>query len=317
MFSISRTRPFQRFQKAAGISTFHINTVVVGLELVALGGQKPSGLDITWNPPKDPKGAVRQTRKFVLLAILTHVVDAFEVLLRGYADLPWINADQGVRDILKRTKTKASDKSYSIRERAEVLVDDLHFEADDALAVLDLMVSWRNALVHAGRARRSLPEIATDCLLRNKNDLAERYAGIDVTRALNSFSAGEWPTLKEATTMVAVCQNLARSIDQALIRREASTPEGIEQIAMIELAALFEESEARWRAISGRTAQKRYKVFASYLVEAGITEGCDGISAPLREDFVDQLSRSSRFEIEGMLSKTGRFADRARRAVPD
>ncbi len=315
MLSILRTRPFQRFQKTAGISTFHINTVVVGLELVALGGQKPNHLDITWNSPKDPKSAARQARRFVLLAVLTHVVDAFEVLLRDYAALRWINADQGVRDILMRAKTKEDNESYSIRERTEALVDHLHFEAGDALAVLDLMVSWRNALVHAGRARRSLPEVAEARLLRNRDSFANRYAGIDVTRALNSFVAGGWPTLKEATTMIAVCQNLARSIDQALIRREASTPEGVEQIAMIELAALFKTSEARWRAIGGRTPQKRYKVFASYLAEAGITDGHDTISAPLRKDFVDQLSRSSRREIEEMLSNAGSGIDGASTAL--
>src|ERR1035437_6432901 len=79
MFSISRTRPFQRFQKAAGISTFHINTIVVGLELVALGGEKPNDLNIKWKPPSNPRNAVEQTKKFVLLAILAHVVDAFDV----------------------------------------------------------------------------------------------------------------------------------------------------------------------------------------------------------------------------------------------
>jgi hypothetical protein len=315
MLSISRTRPFQQFQKTAGISTFYINTVVVGLELVALGGQKPRGLEITWNSPKDPKNAARQARRFVLLAVLTHVVDAFAVLLRDYAELLWIDAGQSVRDILTRAKTKENNQSYSIRERTEVLVDHLHLEASDALAVLDLMVSWRNALVHAGRARRSLPEIAERRLVRNKDSFAERYAGIDVTRTLKRFVTGEWPSLKEATTMVAICQNLARSIDQALIRRQASTPEGVEQIAMIELAALFKNAEERWRAISGRTPQKRYKVFASYLAEAGITEGHDGISAPLRDDFLDQLSRSSRREIEEMLSNAGLEIDEARTAL--
>lgn len=169
--------------------------------------------------------------------------------------------------------------------------------------------------MHAGRARRSLPEIAEKRLLINRDSFADRYAGIDVTRALNNFAAGGWPTLKEATTMVAVCQNLARSIDQALIRREASTPEGVGRIALIELAALFKNAEARWRAIAGRTPQKRYKVFASYLAEAGITEGHDSISAPLREDFVDQLSRSSRCEIEEMLSNADLGIDGASTAL--
>lgn len=107
--------------------------------------------------------------------------------------------------------------------------------------------------------------------------------------------------------MVAISQNLARVIDEAVIRSEASTPLKIRKIAIIELAAIFGGSESKWKAIAGRTPEKRLKVLSMYLNKAGITEAEGGISAPLASEFLDHLVTSSRAEIEEMLFDTGNY----------
>jgi hypothetical protein len=281
MLAISRTPAFRRFQTAVGGATFHINTTVVGLELVAAGGAKPQNLNIHWTPPKEPRNSVDQTKQFVLLAILVHVVDSFDVLLRDYADLEWLSLDTSLKLMLRKSVTKDGGKEYSLAERTEALLLRLRMGELEDFSLLKLAVAWRNSLVHAGRSEPRLPEGVEECLNSAAPHLADRYADIDVGRMLQSFSKGRRPTLKEATTMVAACQNLARALDQALIRDAAGQTDQVIKLVRNELAKAFRENSVRWKAAWGRDAAARTRAFLNFLPEFGMTD----INAPVSAVF--------------------------------
>jgi hypothetical protein len=302
MLGIVRTPPFRSFQKVAGLTTFHVNTIAIGLELVALGGAKPAGMNVKWTSPKNPREAVEQTKHFVLLALMTHVVDAMDGLLRNYPDIEWLNLPQSLSDILRKSVTKPGGVAWSIPERIEELLIHLGQEMAVAVAFLDLTVRWRNALVHSSRAEARLSRSTADQLIKEKQELALKYAGIDISRTLVNFESGRWPTLKEATTMIAVAQNLARSIDRGLLLVNAGTTQQVEMIARRELGKALAKCEGGWKRVWGRNTDARARVLANLLSNAGIVETAEPVSATLEPSFVRDLASADRSAVQHLIS---------------
>lgn len=298
MLGISRTRPFRQFQSATGNATFHINTVVVGLELVARGGQKPADLNINWDAPEHPRHSVDQAKQFVLLAVMVHVVDAIDVLLRDYADLEWLALEESTRDCLRRSVTKPGKGEYSIQERADILLDQLNVDERDARAFLALTVAWRNSLVHDGRTKRTLPKAPEEQLASRAEWFRERYAAIDVAKMLASYRAGRHPTLKEVTTMVAVCQGLARVIDANVIRRVAATADQLCAIVRMELKKSFSSQPARWKNVWGRDTEAQKRTILNYLEERSITQSGGPISATVAPEMILPIAQSVKQELD-------------------
>jgi hypothetical protein len=298
MLAISRTPPFRRFQCAAGNATFHINTVIVGLELVARGGGKPSELTIRWKQPSNPRQSIEQTKQFVLLAVITHIVDSFDVLLRDYADLNWLTLDTTTRDVLRKSITRSGGKEYSIPDRTAALLRRLELPEPDVIAFLPLLVGWRNSLVHVGRAKPMLPEGAEERLKANASGFSAKYADIDIEMMLDGFWKGRRPTLKEATTMVAACQNLARAIDVAVIQRTAGTSEQISTIVREELAISFHQQRALWKTVWGRDLAAQTRAFVNQLAKSGITDTTDPVSAILELGSVQSIASSVKADLE-------------------
>ncbi|MGA2964543.1 MAG: hypothetical protein ABSD96_23015 [Candidatus Korobacteraceae bacterium] len=299
MLAISRTPQFRQFQRAAGNATFHINTIVIGLELVARGGERPVELNINWKRPLNPRQTTEQTKQFVLLAVIAHVLDSFDVLLRDYADLPWFSLDTTLRDVLRKSKTPLGGKELSVRDRVGALLSRLGTEEPDSLALFAVTVAWRNTLVHIGRAKPTLPDGVEEQLKAGASRLSSRYAAIDVQKMLVNFRTGNRPTLKEATTMVAVCQNLARVIDAAVIRDGAGTPEQISRIVSQELARSFGQEQSRWKAVWGRNAAAQTRAVLNHLTICGLTDTEDDpISAVLTPETVYNIALSVRSELE-------------------
>jgi hypothetical protein len=284
------------------MTTFHINTIVIGLELVARGGKKPDELNIRWKEPSNRRESADQARQFVLLAIIESIVSSFDALLRDYADLKWLTLPPNVIDILRKAITGSDHKEYSIAKRAEELLLYLKLDESESLAMLELMVSWRNALVHSERAKPRLQADAERQMKLSAARFADRYANIDVLRMLESFAARHRPSLKEATTMIAISQNLARSLDQAYLRLAGGTPEQVRRIALLELAQSSEQKKSQWNQLYGRDTEARVRALNGFLAEVGIADVSEGVTAGLESDFVHVLASLTKAEMEARLA---------------
>jgi hypothetical protein len=277
--------------------------MAIGLELVAAGGAKPNAMHLRWIPPKKPRETVERTKHFVLLALMAHVVDAFDGLLRDYADLDWLDITPTVRDILRKSVTRPGGKAWSISERVEELVPHPHEDIAESVAFLDLAVGWRNALVHSSRSEARLLESTVQRLTRGSQEIALKYAGIDIKLTLSNFDAAKWPTLKEATTMIAVMQNLARSIDRMLLIANASTTERVELIARREIGKGLARFQGGLKRVWGRDATARERVLTNLLSSAGIVEAAEPVSAGLGGSFVSDLACADRSVLEELVSE--------------
>jgi hypothetical protein len=302
MIGISRTLPFRDFQLTAGLSTFNVNTVAIGLELIATGGQKPSGMNVTWTPPKKPREAVEQTKHFALFALMTLVVAAFDTLLRDYVDVDWLDLPLPLQEILRKAVTKPGGVEWAIHERVQQLLTHLfQTSSNDSLALLELMVSWRNALVHSRKPRLHISEKSSEVLQAKRGEFSQMYAGIDTLTTLENFRSKKWPTLKEATTMIAVTQNLARLIDEALIERYAGHQQQIQKIAKTAIVKALPDLPGGWKKVWGRDVEARTRFLSNQLSHVGIVEANTIKSANLPATFVEDLAKLERSEIENMI----------------
>ena len=299
MIGISRTLPFRDFQLTAGLSTFNVNTIAIGLELIATGGQKPPAMNVTWTPPKNPREAVEQTKHFALLALMTLVVNAFDTLLRDYVDVDWLKLPLPLQEILRKAVTKPGKVEWAIHERVQALLAHLEQTSDDdSLAFLELMVSWRNALVHSRKPRLHISEESSQLLQAKRDEFSKLYAGIDTIKTLENFKSKKWPTLKEATTMIAVAQNLARLIDEALIKKYSGDRSQVEEIAKKAISTALDVLPGGWKKVWGRDVDARIRFLSNQLRDAGIVDSDSVKSANLHASFIADLAKMERSHFE-------------------
>jgi hypothetical protein len=301
---ISRTPSFRQYQQRVGNATYLINTTIVGLELIALGGTKPDSLNIRWKQSGKPRQTADQAKNFVLVAIMNLAVDAFDYYLRGLGKTKWLDFSSEGRGKLQKALTRPNNQAYSIKERAECALEETGADGDHLPPMLELAACWRNALVHASAAQDRLSTEAASSLLTNAAYFADHYAAIKTDLVLEHYRKLRDPTLKEATTLVAGCQNLARAIDEAAIKKSAGTTDLIERAArsiLGEILLLNTNANLSLTTIWGKDPQTRLRKISRLLERHGISHAADGVSAELDEGWLTALSSLSRTEAERYL----------------
>ncbi len=317
---ISRTKPFRDYQRRVGNAIYLINTIAVGLELIAEGGAKPSPFHIAWQRPSDPRQTASQARTFALVAIMNLAFDSFDVYLRNLGQLPWLPAPEEVGKVVRKDVSRAGGKAYSEAERSEHLLEYLGKEDSGGLiAMLDLLANWRTMLVHSD-ADRDITKRRAEELLSREEFFARNYAQLSVSTLLANFRAHQNPTLKEATSLIAASMNLARLMDEAVIAAAAANEAGMLKIAWTILSAYLlisverspEETPSHQHAgLRPSTVFKemwssdhdsRIRKLIGLLRRGGITDAPNGVSAALDSHFLEELALMTREEAVDFLS---------------
>lgn len=91
--------------------------------------------------------------------------------------------------------------------------------------------------------------------------------------------------------MVAASQNLARALDEAMIRSVASRPDWIVDLVRKELGKAFKLDPKRWKTVWSRDFEARMRAVRNFLPTLGITETDTPISADLDPTELDQVVR--------------------------
>lgn len=198
---IETSHALSLFLMDVGDAVFILNTLVVGLDAVEKGHQKPETLDISWKPA-DLIAAARKSRKFALEAVIVRVSEALSEFTNAISKLPRCN------DIRSRWDGDTSDA---------IKVDDIArpFMGDDYLiSGAALLVHWRNRVVHRSSNAKLTPG-QKRALQANDAEIAEKYKGLSIDRLLCHFEEKR-PTLKDVSSLIAMCINLTRRIDQEI-----------------------------------------------------------------------------------------------------
>lgn len=198
---ISTSQPLAFLLHDIGSSVFCLNTIVVGLDAVEQGHEKPDGLDISWNP-SDRNIAARKSRKYVLESVLIKVSEALNQFLIALIKLP--------RFVEIRSKWSGSESvAEKILDVSNTLIGPQYLTSAVAL-----LVHWRNRIVH--RSSRATLNVDSKRILReNEQEILENYKRLSVDRLLAHFEEGR-PSLKDISSLISMSINWARQINQAV-----------------------------------------------------------------------------------------------------
>lgn len=185
-----------------GEAVFALNTAVVGLDAVEKGHKKPETLDISWQP-RDRKIAARTSRKFIVESVMIHASEAIHQFTLALSKLSRFEPARAQWKGNTSTSEKISTICAAVLDRDDYLVP----------AVV-LLVHWRNRIVHAS-SNAKLKHHERQALLKNRAIICDRYKGLDISELLRHFEA-QRPTLKDASSLIAMTINLARKMDHAM-----------------------------------------------------------------------------------------------------
>lgn len=297
--SISRTSPFRDLQKRIGSATYRFNTILVGLELVAAGGDKSRALPVSWTKPVDPEKArqiANQAEIFACIATLALASDVFEQYVSEIAKVTWLGFSSSTTSIATKSITRSAHEggSYSVAERAEALLQDLEMSSTPALAAVDLFSKWRNVSVHSKPREAILNSTYHRALLDSREHFKEHYSNLDIELAVKNFENRRTPVPKEITSLVAAAQNIARSIDEAAITRASS----VGMISLVErMLRDYFTAEDRNRSSLGELSdalqgnhKRRKESIIKLLERVGITRTSKPVSPELSEKYIEELS---------------------------
>jgi hypothetical protein len=312
--ALSRTAPFRYYQSRIGSSTFRLNTILVGLEHVAAGAGQIGFLPVTWAKPVGYSAARQvadQAKTFACSGAIALAADVLDYFLRDIALEEWLGFSKLTIGIATKSVTRKSEDggAYSLAERAEALCLDLGLEKPIDIAAIELFGKWRNTTVHRRDRSTKISKKSREVLLSNeaKAHFSKNYSNFRIDLAVSNFEANHPPVQKEVSSLVACAQNLSRQIDNAAIRRVASTPTEVENIAITLVTKYFsvdrESLKSGWEEISEAWQgdyQRREKNLLKIFQTVGLTESKAPISAFITPQFIVDLLMLDRDKIANL-----------------
>ncbi|UWQ32208.1 hypothetical protein K3555_16850 [Leisingera sp. M527] len=317
---LSRTKPFRNLQRHIGRSTYRLNTIFVGLDCVANGQGDSGAIGVTWKKPTEAKRAevANQAKIFACTSALILGADVVDAFLREIVCLKWLNFSDDCVKVAAKTVTGPGGVEYSFADRANAICRELCLDEEIQVAGVDLLASWRNVVAHSNVRRAKLNKKTTDLLLESSQKIHENYSHLDIKLALENFEHRKPPVSKEVTSLLAMATNLCRAIDQAAIRRVASTGDKMDALVEQLLLDYFQDGDQRtfgaWSELSetwqGKDSRRRSglkKIFQKLCVtevdapnpeneQTKARARRNPVSSPVSQDYLDGLLKLDRHE---------------------
>lgn len=210
------TQALADFLKVVGESVADLNTIAVGLAAIHQGHEKPEGLNVSWNP-KDPVVAARKARKAAVHAAMVVTAEALAQYVRAVTKLPRF----GVLTAAWSSRTPKTSAAERVSELAQQLFTPVRAQNDGSgydtqfrTCCVILMVHWRNRHVHTD-SNAELKHQEKQIVRKHERRIDAEYAGLNVDRLFADFDINR-PTLKEATTLIAMSIQEVRAMDSAI-----------------------------------------------------------------------------------------------------
>lgn len=188
-----------------GEAVANLNTLVVGLDAVERGHEKPDSLNISWKPA-DRQTAARKSRKFVLESVMVRVLEAFNQYVLAVTALPRF----ATLKVQWAAQTNPPTNAQRIADISNAILGEQYLTS----AAL-LLAHWRNRIVHSSSSKAKLSFHERKLLLQNETEISDKYKSLSIERMLCHFEEGR-PTLKDVSSLISMSINLARQLDNAL-----------------------------------------------------------------------------------------------------
>lgn len=307
--SISKTPALRRLLSRIGSSTYRFNTVLVGLKCVADGYGDGGSIAVTWSKPSEglhAKHVSAQAQSFACAAVVVLAADVFDSYIREITNEDWLGFKSSTREIATKAITRSKDQggAYSVAERAESLQLDLGIGEIIPLALIELFAKWRNVMAHSEDRAVRLDRRMRDALMNNAEEIGRTHSHLSIKLAIENYESRAVPVAKEVTSLMANAVRFARAIDEAAIRRVASTTIEAETAAHSLLKRYFCDDPERAKRIVADMWQgdmlRRTSALSKLLSSVGVSASSKPVSALLSANYVGGLAALSRRQFEDM-----------------
>lgn len=213
----SGTQALADFLQVVGSGVADLNTIAVGLSAIGHDHEKPEGLNISW-APKDPLVAARKARKAAVHAAMVVTVEALGQYVRTITKLP--RFEKLTKEWNSR-KPKPPSAAERFSELAKLLFvpicpvkDATDYDTRFRSCCVMLLIHWRNRHVHTD-SNAELTHHEKQVVHAHEERIRDDYAGLDLDQLFGDFKHNR-PTLKEATTLIAMTIQEVRAMDEAV-----------------------------------------------------------------------------------------------------
>lgn len=199
-----------RFKDHFGQANHYLVTSLVALHCLDASdvSTAPPELHTIWNP-KEKKASIQRTRLFTLNSILGSAVDAIDMYISLLQRKP-----NYIRNTLLESALDASNRSV----QKKVLAVSLHYSIDPCVcALLDVLITWRNNIVHE-LAENTLLHETKNILAANGTLIAAQYRGLNVSQLPKKAESGENLTFKETASLINAAHHFVEQVDTKVIK---------------------------------------------------------------------------------------------------
>lgn len=282
------SRAFKKFKKKMGQTNHFLITIMVGLDAVAAGAQKRDDFHVSWSP-KDINNSVDRSKLYAKKASLSWAVDC--------VDMYFTECNRVPRLFKCGESSQIDGTGHSVYNKLGVIIDNHSEMTPDLYSYVDLLICWRNNMVHFDAHNSLKPESENyfqqwidreadeeqthqlcldasasafdDC----KGDISKdhfiktRYH-LNFTQMIGRFNDGKAPSLKELTTLISMTIHFIEKLDAILVSE-------IDQYAYLEMVLYNYLKEEKFQHVSifsrrNSTPQSRQRSIKSLLITLGV-----------------------------------------------
>lgn len=208
--TMKQTPARTRFKEHFGQANHYLVTSLVALNQLEASNvtEAPPELHTIWNP-KDRKASIQRTRLFTLQSILGSAVDAVDMYISLLYRKPNYIRNQALASALDAANRSVQKK---------VLAVAAHYSVEpSALALLDVLITWRNNVVHE-LAENTLRAETKAVLQAHKESIAATYRGLVVDQLPAKAEKGDPLTFKETASLINAAHHFVEHVDAKVIQ---------------------------------------------------------------------------------------------------
>lgn len=200
-----------RFKKHFGQANHYLVTGLVALHHLEASEvvSAPPELHTTWSP-KDKNSSIHRTRLFAHQAALASAVDAVDM----YISLLYRKPNY-IKD--KELCAALDGANRSVQKKVAAVAGHYHLKPV-TVALVDILITWRNNLVHELADNTLRPETVT-VLANSAKSIAEVYRGLITDGLKEKAEKGDSLTFKETTSLINAAHKFVEEVDAIVIER--------------------------------------------------------------------------------------------------
>ncbi len=216
---------------------------------------------------------------------LVRSVDALDVYIREGMRKPFLIQSPALRSEIDRAK-------LSIFKKFRALANWLPALDPLPVALIDLMVAWRNRSAHSeGDNEASDKNIQT--ISDRSEQLAERFRGLNSEVLLAGYAEARNPTFKEIASFINATHHFVCDVEDALLKAldvEVYAQELVWVAARTGNRTLAPDIARRkqFQSVWGKDVKERRRYVLSFLKHSGLTDE-PGPGAIFTDDLLDRL----------------------------